>query len=93
MSEMFKPRPSFSIRGSNHVIFVILKFQEVVSFEIGCLESHLPVSNDIIVFFFLIKIPQCFTREDRSEVEFFCFFINQCMIRPFGITWTVPKFN
>ena len=49
--------PPFNIRGINCAILVILEFQEVVSFEIGCLESHLPVSNDIVTFFFLVEIP------------------------------------
>jgi len=62
-------------------------------FEVRCLECHLPVSDNVVTFFFLVEIPWLFAWEDRSKVEFFCFFVNWHMIRPFSITWIVPKID
>ena len=48
----------------------------MILFKIRHLECHLPVSDNVVAFFFFAVIPGCFAWEDGSEVEFFEFFIN-----------------
>jgi len=65
----------------------------MIHLEVWCLESHLPVSNNWIIFIFHTEVPWQFTQEDWFEVIFLCFFVNNWMINPFSITRTIPEFN
>ena len=48
----------------------------MILFEVGCLKHYLPISDKVIIFFFLAEIPWHFAWKNESKVEFFCFFVN-----------------
>ena len=48
----------------------------MVFFEFRYLECYLPVSNNIVIFFFLVGILQHFIEEDRNKVQFFSLFVS-----------------
>ena len=61
-------------------------------FIIWCLELHLSAIENIVTFIFPAEIPQRFAWEDKSEIKFLQFFINDSMKAPLIMAGTVPEF-
>jgi len=49
--------------------------------------------NDIISFFFLVEISQHLIKENKNEIEFFCLFVNWCVMGSFSVTWTILEID
>ena len=53
----------------------------MISLGIRYLKSYLPILYDIVTFIFLIKVLQLVAQKYQDKIEFFCFFVDQLMIR------------
>ena len=65
----------------------------MLSFIIWCLKKHPLVVENVITIIFLAKIPWRFAWEDRSEIKFLHFFIDNSMETPIATTRTILEFN
>jgi len=57
------------------------------------LESHFPITDDVVTFRSLAKIPRIFVWEKWCEIEQFGFNVNIFVKVPLAFTWAFPEFN
>jgi len=57
------------------------------------LESYFPVTNDVVAFIFLAKVPRVFGWEKQYYIEQFGFNVNAFVKDPLAFTWAFPELN
>jgi len=93
VAKEFQPRPAFDIQWFYDIVVTVKEIEELLSFEVQCLESHFPSIHNVITFAFLAKVPRYFARKKGYRVERFCFLINNFVKSPVTTARALPKFD
>jgi len=57
------------------------------------LESHFLITDDVVAFVFLAKIPRIFVWEKQCEIEQFGFNVDVFVKVSLAFTWAFPEFD
>ena len=93
MTKVFELYSTIKVDQFKWIIFIVKKFQEIITFVTWYLEGHLPFIDKIIAFSFLAKVLRWLPQKSWGGSELLSFSINSFVKKPIALNRRFPEFN